>query len=207
MSEFKKVPIYVDTYKINSSIEPQENRIEYFQKLVTMYQTLNTGKPLQKNDLTALINNPKEFIAKRLIKEETLSIGGLKLNFEKMFDIIEKPTGTEELISKIINDSKVKELLITQRNAFYFDIENENTVVLSDKFLEQTTEQCTVYINTENQAKAYEVLNILAENINKLNDLKVGGHWQDNILFEKFFDTNNATGNVKINPYFGNLIR
>lgn len=207
MSEFKKVPIYVDTDKISSLIQPQENRIEYFQELVSMYQALNTGEPLQKNDLTALINNPKEFIAKRLIKEETLSIGGLKLNFEKMFDIIEKPAGTEELISKIINDMNVRDLMMNQRNVAYFEIENENTVVVNAEYLAQITEQCTVYIKTENESKAYEVLNILAENINILNDLKINGQWHDNILFEQFFDTNNATGNVKINPYFGNLIR
>jgi hypothetical protein len=207
MSEFKKVPIYINTDTINSSIEPQESRIEYFQELVSMYQALNTGTSLQKNDLTALIVNPKEFIAKRLIKEETLSIGGLKLNFEKMFDIIEKPAGTEELISKIINDVNVRELMMNQRNVGYFEIENGNTVVVSTEYLAQITEQSTVYIKTENESKAYEVLNILAKNINILNDLKTNGQWHDNILFDQFLETNNATGNVKINPYFGKLIR
>lgn len=206
MSEFKKVAIYVDENKINNHIQPQENRVEYFQELVTMYENLNTGEPLQKNDLTALIANPKEFIARGLIKEETLSIGGLKLNFEKMFDIIEKPAGTEELINKIINDSKVRELLITQRNVSYFEIENENTVILNAEFLEKTTEQSTVYIRTENELKAYEVLKSLAENINTLNGLYNGSHLQERI-FEKFFDTNNTTGNVVVNPYFGKLIR
>ncbi|REG93004.1 hypothetical protein [Flavobacterium aquicola] len=207
MNEFKKVPIYIDEEKINSFTQPQASRIEYFRELVTMYQALNTGEPLQKDDLTALIRNPKEFIAKRLIKEETLSLGGLELNFEKMFDIIQKPLGTEELINKIINDSKVHQLAINQRNAPYFEIKDETTVVLNSNFLEQTTEQCTVYLKTENEVKAYEVLSILAENVNKLNDLKTNGHWHDNILFEKFFETNNATGSVAVNPYFGNLIR
>jgi hypothetical protein len=206
MSEFKKVAIYVDENKINTVVQPQESRIEYFQELVTMYEALNTGEPLQKNDLTALIENPKEFIAKRLIKEETLSIGGLNLNFEKTFDILEKPTGTEELISKIIKDKEVRELLITQRNASYFEIENENTVVLNSVFLEQTTEQCTVYIKTENEGKAYEALKNLVENINTLNGLYNGSHFQE-YLFERFLITNNATGNVDINPYFGNQIR
>ena len=207
MSEFKKVSIYVDQDRIKSLTQPQESRVEYFQELVNMYQVLNTGEPLQKNDLTALINNPKEFIAQRLIKEETLSIGGLKLNFEKMFDIIEKPEGTEELINKIISDSQVRELLINQRNVSYFEIESENTVVLNAEFLDRATEQSTVYLKTENQIKAYEILNILAENLNKLNDLKINGHWHDNILFDQFLETNNSTGGVKINPYFGNLIR
>lgn len=206
MSEFKKIAIFIDEDKISNSIQPQESRIEYFQNLVNMYEGLNTGEPLQKNDLTALIQNPKEFIAKRLIKEETVTIGGLKLNFEKMFDIIEKPQGTEELISKIINDSKVNELLITQRNVSYFEIENGNTVVLNSKFLEQTAEQCTVYIKTENELKAIEVLKIIAENFNILNGLYNGSHLQERV-FEGFFNTNTATGNIAVNPYFGKLIR
>lgn len=206
MSEFKKVPIYVDEDKKNSLIQPQESRIEYFQELVNMYGVLNTDEPLQKNDLTALIENPKEFIAKRLIKEETLSIGGLKLNFEKMFDIIEKPAGTEELISKIINDVNVRELMMNQRNVAYFEIENENIVVISAEYLAQITEQSTVYLLNEKQFEAYEVLKTIAVSINTLNGLYNGTHFKD-ALFNKLLETNNFTGGVKINPYFGNLIR
>jgi len=205
MSEFKKEAIYVDQDKINSFTQPQANRIEYFQEIVTMYNDLNIDEPLQKNDLTALIENPKDFIAKRLIKEETISIGGLKVNFEKMFDIIEKPEGTENLINKIANDSQIRESFITQRNVSYFEIENGNTVVLNADFLEQTREQSTVYIKTENEATAYKALTAIAENINKLKELPISGHLRE-ILFDKFLDTNNDLQNVKVNPYFGNQI-
>jgi hypothetical protein len=206
MSEFKKVAIYVDENKISGLVQPQESRIEYFQELVNRYVGLNTGVPLQKADLKPLIENPKEFIAKRLIKEETLSIGGLQLNFEKMFDIIEKPAGTEELINKIINDVNVKELMMNQRNVDYFEIENENTVVLNAEYLTKTTEQNTVYLINENQVEAFEVLKTIAESFNTLNGIYNGTHLQERI-FDNFFDTNTATGKVAINPYFGNLIR
>lgn len=205
MSDFTKVAIYVDSDKINASIQTQEYRIEYFQELVNRYVALNTGEPLQKNDLTALIANPKEFVAKRLIKDEAVNMGGLKLSLEKVFDIIEKPAGTEELINKIINDNKIKELMITQRNVSYFEIENSDTVVLNQIFLKTTTENSSVYICTENEIKDYEVLNLIAENLNKLNDLKTHGHLNE-LLYEGFLNINNSTGSVAVNPYFGKLI-
>lgn len=205
MSDFEKIKIYVDESAIDALIQPQENRIEYFQKLVNMYNSLNTGVPLQKNDLTALITNPKEFVAQRLIKDEKVSFGGLNLSLEKVFDIVEKPPGTDELINKIVADAQVRELMLNQRNVEYFEIENENTVILNAEFLDRATKQCTVYIKTENEAKAYEALQNIAENINKLNALRTSGHLRD-ILFEKFLETNEAIENVSVNPYFGNLI-
>jgi hypothetical protein len=205
MSDFKKIAIYVDTNGLETFLQPQENRIEYFQQFVDMYNSLNTGVPLQKNDLTDLIRSPKDFIAQRLIKDETVSFGGLKLSLEKVFDIIEKPTGTDELINKIISDNQVRELMMNQRNVEYFEIENENRVVINDEFLQQTQQRHTVYIKTENEAKAYKALQNIAENINKLNTLRTAGHLRE-VLFEKFLETNEALENVSVNPYFGNLI-
>jgi hypothetical protein len=207
MSEFKKVPIFIDENKINGLIQPQESRIAYFQELVNIFVNLNIDEPLEKTDLTALVENPKEFIAKKLIKEETLSIGGLKLNFEKMFDMIEKPKGTDDLINKIINDQQERVLLINQRNASYFEITPENEVILKTEYLEQTTEKCTVYITTENQQKAYNCLTEIAKNINELSKLKVHStHFQED-FFKSYFDTDKRAETIAVNPYFGTLIR
>lgn len=205
MSEFKKIAIYVNEHQIGSSITPQENRFEYFQQLIDMYNNLNTGVVLKKNDLKALLNNPKEFIATRLIKDQEVSFGGLKLSLEKVFDIIEKPAGTDELIDKIINDNQVKELMMNQRNVEYFEIENGDTVVINSEYLEKVTEQSTVYISNEKQQKAYESLQSIVQNLNELNTLKNGGYIQD-LLFRDFLELNNSTGAVSINPYFAKQI-
>lgn len=201
MSEFKKIAIYVNEQQISNLIAPQENRFDYFQQLIDMYNNLNTGVVLESNDLKALLNNPKEFVATRLIKDQEVSFGGLKLSLEKVFDIIEKPSGTDELIDKIINDNKVRELMMNQRNVEYFEIENGDTVVINSEYLEKVTEQSTVYISTEKQAQAYKALQSIAENINELNGLKSRGYIQD-LLFTDFLELNHSTGAVSINPYF-----
>lgn len=206
MDEFKKVAVYVDENKINSYIQPQEARIEYFQELVDMYNGLNTGVPLQTNDLKGLLENPKEFVAERLIKDGTVNIGGLKLNFDKVFEIIEKPIGTDQLINKIINDNQVRELMMNQRNVSYFEIKNGDTVAINDNYLESITEQCTVYIQDKRQSEAYEILKILAKNINKLNGMKVSPHLRDT-LWDEYLTIDNQTGNVSVNPYFAKQIR
>jgi hypothetical protein len=131
MSDFKKVAIYVNEQSIESLIAPHENRFEYFQQLVDMYNNLNTGVVLEKMDLVALVQNPKAFVSKRLIKDQEVSFGGLKLSLEKVFEILEKPAGTDELINKIINDNQVKELMMNQRNVEYVEIENGKEVVIN----------------------------------------------------------------------------
>jgi hypothetical protein len=205
MSEFKKVAIYVNEDLIESSLQPQENRLEYFQNIVDMYYSLNTGVQLEKTDLKALLENPRGFVASRLIKDESISIGGLKLDFEKVFDIIEKPAGTNELIDKIINDLKVRDLMMNQRNVDYFEIENSDTVVLNTEYVAKTREQHTVYLHNEKQVEANKALKIISENINKLTDFKVHGHITS-LLFEKYLDVNNSTGKTTVNPYFTKLI-
>ena len=205
MSEFKKTAIYVNKQGIESFISPQENRLGYFQQLIDMYNNLNTGVTLEKYDLKELIEKPKEFISKRLIKDQEVVFGGLKLSLEKVFDIVEKPTGTDELINKIINDNQVKELMMNQRNVSYFEIENGNTVIINTEYLKKVEEQNTVYITTEKQAQVYEALQSIADNMNKLNELKYKGQIQD-VLFDGFIDLNRASGTVSINPYFSKLI-
>lgn len=206
MEDFKKEVIFFDENKFNNLLEPQFKRLGYFQELVSMYENLNTGEPLLSEDLKALIENPKEFVAKQIVKEDTATIGGLKLNFEKVFDIIEKPVGTDELINKIINDKLIDKLNIAQRNAYHFEIENGYTVILNKEYVKQITEQCTVYITSENQKKAFKILNEIAKNVNELSSLKARGYLHEN-LFQDYFSVNVFTETITINPYFGKLIR
>lgn len=205
MSEFKKVPIFFDENKMSNIVQPQESRLAYFQELVTMYEFLNIPEKLEKSDLVELVENPKKFLARKIIKDEETSIGGLKLNFEKMFDIIEKPTGADELIAKIEADKKSFDLLMNQRNANYFEV-NDNEVVLNSDFVAKAKEQSTVYIATETQQKAYNLLMEIAKLINELSKIKAHGNLQDSFL-ESYFDTNPNTETLTVKPYFGQLIR
>lgn len=202
MSDFKRIPLYVDENKIDSFINPQYERLSYFQTIVDNYNSLELGTPLAPNDLTALINQPRNFIAKAIIKEGSVSIEGLKLDLDKVFDIIEKPIGTMEFIGKIIADNNTKELMLNQRNVGYFEVENGNEVVIKKSYSEEIAERCTVFLSNEKELKAYEVLTALAENINELKKLKSRGQIED-IFFSDFLISNeNGNGIVEVNPYF-----
>jgi len=208
MSEFKKVAIFIDENKIAQTVQIQESRIDYFQEIVNMYQGLNIPDPLEKNDLTALVENPRQFVARKLIKEDNLTVGGLKLSFEKVFDMVEKPQGTEELIFKIENDRINKELLINQRNAYYFEIDPENNVVLNTEYVTKTKENCTVYISTKNQQIAHDLISEIAEKINTLYALsnKNGELFQQD-FFTDFLQNSYGKETVFVNPYFARHIK
>jgi hypothetical protein len=123
------------------------------------------------------------------------------LSFEKVFDIMEKPAGTDELINKIISDGKEFEFMMNQRNVNYFEIENGETVILKKEYLANITEQNTAYIVNEKQAKAYEDLQEFATIYNRLHNLKISNHFKD-LLFEKLLDVHYRTGEATVNPYF-----
>ena len=208
MSNIVKTPIFIDETQINNYIQPQENRIEYLQELVNLYLALEIPEPLEKNDLENLINNPKDFITRKLIKEENLSVNGLKLNLEKAFDIIEKPYGTDFLINKIIEDKKDKELLINQRNVLNFEIVDNNTVLVKQSYIDKITEQYTVYLETENQKKAFDLVTEIAKKYNELKLLSNAGNFKSSFQeLEEFIQINPRTDLASVNPYFIKKIR
>lgn len=167
---FEKILIEKNEGAIAGELNQLQAKKQYFQnyvnKILALYLTV------EENDLNLMFENPKAYITDKLTAGENMQVGGLKLNKEKLFDLIEKPAGTNELIQSIekdLMDRNIREYNIWSVKVFSV-IENE--VVIAPAHLEAINNRFSLFIENENQQQAYEKLQGIATLVNELNQLQ-----------------------------------
>jgi hypothetical protein len=183
MKKFEKVLLSTNEAQIQNELSPRKLSKAYFQPFVEKYNLLGL-KPLEEKDLNPLFDNPKAFLTQQITHGESLNIGGLKMNPEKLFEIIEKPAGTDELIRQIVTD-KANHVIASQ-NHWHTDhlvIKNGDTVEICPILLNHITERCSLYIENEAQQEAFDLIDVIAENINRLNELKPLNNISEDVFF------------------------
>ncbi|SHG33133.1 hypothetical protein [Flavobacterium johnsoniae] len=187
-----------------SNYEQKERDIkakaEILQSFVDDFHKLNIGD-LEGDDLILLFTDTVNLFTNKLTKGEELKIAGIPTNVEKVFEIIQKPKGTDELVKKVIS--------------FYgnrFNRENcaiTNYTIVSKKVsITQSTEnklkeQCSVYIENDNQKEVLEILTDLTSALNRLKS-KTNNYLAFETIEEKFIkrkanpDGNNNTWDFTI---------
>jgi hypothetical protein len=183
MEKFEKVLLSTAEHMISSELNSYSLPEKYFKECLKNYSKLGL-KPLEAKDLNTLIENPKAFIIQQITHGESLNIGGLKMNPEKLFEIIEKPPGTEEFIESLLKDKQDK--WIREGSHFRVDcfvVSNGTEIEICPKLKTSITEKHSIFLECENQKKALEILDILAENMNKLFELKTSNEFHHDNFF------------------------
>lgn len=183
MKKFERVLLSTNEAQVQNELAQKNQSKAYFQPYIEKYNLLGL-KPLEEKDLNLLFDNPKAFLTQQITHGESLNIGGFKMNPEKLFEIIEKPTGTDELINQIIKDKSNH--VIASYNHWFTDhmiIKNGDTVEICPILLNHTIERCSLYIENEAQQEAFDLIDVIAEKINRLNELKP----LNNIPEDEFF--------------------
>lgn len=167
---FEKILIEKNEGAITGELNQLEVKKQYFQNYVN--KVLGLGLTVEENDLNLMFDNPKAYITDKLTAGENMQVGNLKLNKEKLFDLIEKPAGTNTLIQSIekdLMDRNIREYNIWSVKVFSV-IENE--VVITPTHLEAINNRFSLFIENENQQQAYEKLQGIAVLVNELNQLQ-----------------------------------
>lgn len=175
--KFEKKLIYRNDPAINGEINQLETQKKYFQKLVDVL-TENSIE-VQKDTLQKLIENPKDFIVLALTKGENLQVGNLKLNNNKLFDLMEVPQAIKSLIEQIekdSTDSRIREF--THWKVSYFSIV-DNCVEISKEHKENIETRHSIFIQNENQLEAFNILENVAKELNKLPKLGLSSSLED----------------------------
>jgi hypothetical protein len=166
---FEKKLIEKNEGAIAGELHQLEAKKQYFQNYVN--KVIALGIIVNENDLIIMFENPKEYIVDKLTAGENMQVGGLKLNKEKLFDLIEKPAGTNEIIQSIEKD--LMDRGIREHNIWSvknFNV-NANKVVVNPEYLENVNTRFSLFIENENQNKAYEKLQTIALLVNEINQL------------------------------------
>lgn len=166
---FEKILIEKNEGAINGEVNQLQAKKAYFQNYVN--KVIALGISVEENDLKPLFDNPKAFITDKLTAGESMNVGGLQLNKEKLFDLIEKPAGTNELIQEITKDlldKSTREFHIWNVECFKII---ENLVVVTPEHLDHINTRFSLFIESENQKQAYEKLQAITKLINEINQL------------------------------------
>ena len=198
---FEKVLLSKNQGAIESEVFKLQFPKNQFQSIVDRLQTV--GIIASGNDLEALINNPKAYVTDKITAGEEMKVGGLTLNKEKLFDLIEKPIGTTEIIKDIERGNNEE----TTREGLYWLAGKftvlEGIVTITPEELERINTSHSLFITSENQSQAFAKLNELKDVINQLNGLEVnnGGKISggSNLSDYVVFDSSTGMHNVKPN--------
>ncbi|MBF7091123.1 hypothetical protein IUY40_06185 [Flavobacterium sp. ALJ2] len=166
---FEKILIEKNEGAINGELHQLQAKKEYFQNYVNKVVAL--GISLEENDLALMFENPKAYITEKLTAGENMQVGNLKLNKEKLFDLIEKPAGTTELIESVekdLQDKGAREFNIWHVECFKII---KNLVVVNPEHLDHINTRFSLFIENENQKQAFEKLQGITKLINEINKL------------------------------------
>lgn len=201
MPEFQPITLFVNQGEIDLALRQWDERKDYFQSIVNKYKLLNIAAPLLENDLVEMMNAPKEFLVKKITEGNKLNIGGMKLEADKAFDLIEKPTGCIEFINTIENAKKHDSAIKYYYRHAYFFVIVDGLVEIKPEELEKITTQNTVFLRSQKEKDIYDLLSSLCESINALNKVQKINHIQDT-LFRDLINVNPSTGHTSINESF-----
>jgi len=166
-----KILLHKDKHKINNEINAIKQTINILNPLYERFKELEISE-MQPEEFTEFINHPKTFFVKILSQGKSLKIGKLELNPEKVYELFPLPTGVKELVEDLERLIKNNDFL--SYNAFniqHISI-SENELIVSENYVERITNKHTFYAETENQLKALEVLNRIANDLTELQSLK-----------------------------------
>lgn len=164
------VKIGQDTREYNRVISELTDRAKkVYQPLIDQYHTLNIST-LTTEDLDVFFNNPKSFFVTLLTKDEPLTLGGVKLQAEKVYEFMERPTGLDAFVEKLINYKIEAQNKSSNReflgNLEYYEIV-DNKLQITENYKDEIEDLTTYYAKTENQLNAY---NLITDIISKIED-------------------------------------
>lgn len=167
---FEKILLSKNLGAINNEIFQLEAPKNYFKNYVNRLTAI--GITSTNTDLETLFENPKAYVTEKLTAGEEMKVGGLTLNKEKLFELIEKPVGTNEIIRDIVKDQQnatIRESYHWKANRFTII---EGAVTISATELEHINKRNSLFIETENQQLAINKLAELVVIINEINNLE-----------------------------------
>jgi hypothetical protein len=163
--------IYTDQKANNTQIGVFRKAAGTFQPIVDKFNNLEGFEKLKTEELKSLLEKPKEFIINIITNGE-----GLPKHFgfspDKVFDLMEKPQGTDELIQEIQNLQSTHGYIESIRYAHVLELNENNTLVIIESFRVATEIGNSLILDSEAKQDAFDKLNELVSALNSMKTVK-----------------------------------
>lgn len=140
--------------KFKLEIHKRELVIESIQECIDKYKALNL-EPLNNDEFLQLFNQPKQLLLAKLTKGKDILLGEMQIDVDKVFDLIQKPKGTVEILH-LIENCKARILSkLKSQNLHYntadqvigeFELQNGENVALNKATIEKIRQQQEVIL-------------------------------------------------------------
>lgn len=169
-------------YKNDQAIEQMTTHLKWTadnaQIFIDNYKNITLLPELVTADLVNLFFNPRTFFVEKLLEGEVFTIGKLSLNSEKVYDMMDRPDGLDELVSELealnnyasTDNRPWREIYLGRIK--YMDF-IEGNIVPKQSYIDEQIELYSFYIETDNQHAALALLNEITPKLNALFALKI----------------------------------
>ena len=199
----EKTLIHFDQQRFTRAQVEFEQVKKIFQPMVDAYSKTDLS-PLERTDLSKLLEQPGEFIIDKILEGKNLEIGGMKISRSKALEFLELTPGQKAFIAiaketaKSFNDYKNSPLTNQGRNIDYFAIV-ENQVIVEENAINKVTQSCSISTDCKKQKSVLKKVNQIILLINQL--IEEDGHGVSTELFlQNALIQGGLGGKVSINP-------
>lgn len=175
MSEQKELLIQFNESGFRNQVEILERFTTFFESCINDFNQLGFGS-FEEDNFSELFLQPKTFLFKALMKDKPSSLGGMPLSKEKLYDIIEKPSGFERLISKIQGlDEMVKTIPNYYKFKFTDSLDSfldyftflKGKIKMTNETVQRIKYANEIYVSKESSKKIYTFINKLKDVFNE----------------------------------------
>lgn len=162
--------LYKDESGINSNLGYIETAINTIKPFFERFQALNlqTTTPINLNDF---IGNPKAFFVNILADGETLKIGQMELEPEKIYELFPVSEDIKQLVTDLLSFNRQSNFTGNNGYSLQHIIVSQNELSISEAYVNDVTDRHTFYTETEEQNQALELLQKITVDLNTLHNL------------------------------------
>lgn len=190
-----RTKIFCNTQAIENAKNDLMSKVETFNELLK--NVINQGFEVKEDNVKTLLENPKQFVIDQLTKGAGCSFGGLKLNTNEAFKILEIPQEVKSIVEAIEDQKPILP------NYGVYKISN-GQLVLSEKTIQNIEENSSVFITNTSQTEVWKAMQRVEDDLNIISKLS-GKKCDKELLFDLLgFNSMeyNPNDNFKANPLF-----
>lgn len=167
--------IFFDEQGYNNQVANYKDGLDRLNGLITTYNAIGLKSAIDDDDLQEMIADPKGWMYEKIVNREKLEIGGVAVKKDKAYELIERPAGCDAFLSEL--EEYVKEIFRPGGN-FYINPENfvfhKGVAQIKPLLLERLKNSATYKAKTDKQVKSLDMLQNIADTLNKLAAEKGG---------------------------------
>lgn len=201
----EKLLMSFDKAGYESEISGLENLGNQFENIISQFNSIGIGS-LSPGEHNLLFINPENLMFNKVMEGKTNDINGLKVNKEKLFELLEKPEGYYPFIDKI---KKIIASLVALSESKYskafkgksipgilglFSFDNYNEISIKSETLDQVKVLYEIYAETSESIVSFLAATELCKFLNNSENFK-NLLISDRSQLTKFIDKIEFTGN------------